>query len=90
MHYPQGVLQISSDRDDRGSFLGRKILESFLRGSLIKVGILGGIPNNLKICDSYTCFMLSENFYGSEIWHGIFWGLNNFWSQDFFGFHLKP
>ena len=33
--------------------------------------------------------MLSGNFYGSEIWHGIFGGVK-FWSRDFLGFCLKP
>ena len=34
--------------------------------------------------------MLSGNFYGLEIWHGIFLGLHAFSSRDFFGFYLNP
>ena len=33
--------------------------------------------------------MLSGNFYGSEIWHGIFLGLH-FRPGIFFGFYLNP
>ena len=53
---------------------GKKILVSIFWGSLIL-----GFQNNLKIHDS-SCISWphssSGNFYGSEIRHGIFWGLN--------------
>ena len=72
-----GGLRISSVRDDRRIFWGRKILASIFLGSLIKVGISLGIQNNLKIRDS-SCVSrphsFSGNSYGSKIWHGIFGG----------------
>ena len=72
---------------DFGIFLGRKILASTLLSSLILEGIFLGIPNNLKIRDS-SCVSWphssSGNFYGSEIQHGIFGGVE-FWPRDFFG-----
>ena len=68
-----------------GFFWSGKFGKVFFRGSLIKVGIFGGIPNYLNICDSYTYFVLSGNFYGSEIWCGSFWGLN-FGRGIFLGF----
>ena len=38
--------------------------------------------------------MLSGNFYGPEIWHGIFWQLNlgpgTFWGFDFFPHLIIP
>ena len=58
----EGVLWISSDRDDRRIFWGLKFsipgffwVEKFgkyLFGWLEKVGIFGGIQNKLKICGS--------------------------------------
>ena len=68
------VLRISSDRDDQKIFSGLKfsisgfvLVGTFWQiffGSLIKVGIVLGIQNNLKLYDSYH-LTFPGNFYGS-------------------------
>ena len=76
----EGVVRISSDRDDRKIFLG------------LKVSISGFWLFNLKIRDSSRVSWRRSscrNFYGSQIRHGIFWGLN-FGSGIFFGSHWNP
>ena len=82
-------------------FWGRNILASIYLVSLIQVRIWG-IQNNLKIRHSFRISRLRSSFgnsHGSEIWHGIFWGLNFgpviflgfVWSSlDFFGFWVLP
>ena len=60
------------------------------RDTALQVGTFLGIQNNLKIRDTYIInMMLSGNFYGSQIRHWIFWGLN-FGTEIFFLFCLKP
>ena len=100
---PRGYTLDSSDRDDQRIFLGlkfsiyrdfsgRKILVSILQGSLILVGTLGGIQNNLKIRNSSRISQLrssSGNFYGWGIWHGIFSGGGGYSLVQGF-FCLKP
>ena len=76
----EGVVRISSDRDDRKIFLG------------LKVSISGFWLFNLKIRDSSRVSWRRSscrNFYGSQIRHGIFWGLN-FGSRIFLGSHWNP
>ena len=52
-----------------------KFFFSFV-GSLNYVGILGGIQNQCFYFFVLYHSMLSGNFYGAEIRHRIFWGLN--------------
>ena len=81
-------------------FSGRKILVSIFQSSLILVGTLGGIQNNLKIRNSSRVSQLrssSGNFYGWGIWHRFFFfpggGGDSFrdffvWSPRDFGWFL--
>ena len=70
-------------------------MASIFLGSLIKVGIFGGIQNNLKICDS-SCVSWPHSslnkaqpnlFCDCPGWD--FLGVK-FWSRDFFGFLFFP
>ena len=53
-------------------FLGRQILASIFWGSLIQAGIFFGYSKLMFLFFLLHHLMLSGNFYGSEIRHGIF------------------
>ena len=84
---PRGVLQISSDRDDRRIFwVGLKFLISgflqvyfFWQLDLSRVFL--DIQNNLKICDSYIIWCFLEIF--------MAWKFGNF-DPGIFLVYLKP
>ena len=78
-----GSLRISSDRDDRRIFWGLKFsISGFLGGR--GVGKILASIRSPSLASSYKFLLFSgfsrslEIFYGSEISHGIFLGLNFF------------
>ena len=73
---------------DFKAFLGRKILASIFLGSLIGEGIFGDSKLMLLFFVLYH-IMLSGNFYGSEIRHGMFLVLK-FGPRIFLGFDFCP
>ena len=94
--FPRGILQISSDRDDRRilgglkfsipEFFGWEILASIFFGWLdLSSDFLRGIQNNLKICGK-ACVSRSSST-ANKVQPNFFffknWGVN-FWSSDSF------